>query len=516
MRIAALLYGRIAQSAKYYDNIKHSIGKENDIDFFLSSDNSSKEQLDEFIHVYKPVKYINDKIVYSCNLARYGGRRIETNIHRMTCHFINKSRVFSLLDAHIEAEGIEYNVVITLRCDVIFHDMFVFDNIVDNTVYIPDGGDHIDRAINDQVAYGTVSVMRKYCRIFENSIKLLEEKTSIPHPESLTYAHLHDQRLTIIRPRLSYTLNKPIIRGTSEPQLPANYTVMENNCQYVCSRGLLKSCKKFQSMICSSNRVIRENVLIGLQDGDSLYICTSAIPHFAHQFLPHLTKRIVLVSGDADETIPYVDVTACVAILSSPYILKWYAQNCLTNHSKVVHLPIGMDYHTMSSSDSGWGKRQTPVDQDNDIDILHKSSLPFHERLNKCYTTFHFALDRGDRREAFTDIPKDLVYYEPTPVTRAQSHAAQVKYAFVVSPYGGGPDCHRTWEALALGCIPIIKSCKMDPLFEGLPVLLVQRWSDVTQDLLDKTIEEFKGKTFNYEKLTLRYWVKQIEDAGHP
>ena len=111
--------------------------------------------------------------------------------------------------------------------------------------------------------------------------------------------------------------------------------------------------------------------------------------------------------------------------------------------------------------------------------------------MNKCYTTFHFASDRGDRREAIAEIPKDLVYYEPARVTRAQSHATQVKYAFVVSPYGGGPDCHRTWEALALGCIPIIKSCKMDPLFEGLPVLLVRRWSDVTQDLLDKTIEEF-------------------------
>jgi hypothetical protein len=34
----------------------------------------------------------------------------------------------------------------------------------------------------------------------------------------------------------------------------------------------------------------------------------------------------------------------------------------------------------------------------------------------------------------------------------------KINYAFVASPYGGGPDCHRTWEALILGCIPIVKS----------------------------------------------------------
>ena len=32
------------------------------------------------------------------------------------------------------------------------------------------------------------------------------------------------------------------------------------------------------------------------------------------------------------------------------------------------------------------------------------------------------------------------------------------QYAFVASPPGNGFDCHRTWEALVLGCIVIVQN----------------------------------------------------------
>ena len=290
---------------------------------------------------------------------------------------------------------------------------------------------------------------------------------------------------------------------------------MEHECRYVSSRGIMKSCHVFQSQFSSSNPRIYEDILAKVKDGDSVYVCTTAVPTFARIFLPRLTKNITLVTGDADESVPYID--SADTILASPYIVRWFAQNCLSNHPKLHHMPIGMDYHTLSQGGNlAWGAQRAPIDQDNDIHALRESSPHFSERQRKCYTTFHFQLGRGDRQEAYNSIPKELVYYEPTPVTRAESHTNHVKYAFVVSPYGGGPDCHRTWEALALGCIPIMKSCGLDPLFAGLPVLLVKNWSDVTQELLDKTVEEFKELTFNYEKLTLAYWMNEIRTQPIP
>jgi hypothetical protein len=87
-----------------------------------------------------------------------------------------------------------------------------------------------------------------------------------------------------------------------------------------------------------------------------------------------------------------------------------------------------------------------------------------------------------------------------------------VKYAFVLSPQGNGLDCHRTWEALCLGCIPIVKTSGLDPLFADLPVWIVKDWSEVTLDNMKQVIEDYKSKTFNYEKLTLNYWQKQFQD----
>jgi hypothetical protein len=93
MRIAVLLYGRLNKCVEHYNNIVEHLGKQNDINFFLSSDNSSPSQLDEFIQLYKPVLYNNYPIHYDYNLEKYPGKRMETNIHNMTCHFINKKKI---------------------------------------------------------------------------------------------------------------------------------------------------------------------------------------------------------------------------------------------------------------------------------------------------------------------------------------------------------------------------------------------------------------------------------------
>ena len=47
----------------------------------------------------------------------------------------------------------------------------------------------------------------------------------------------------------------------------------------------------------------------------------------------------------------------------------------------------------------------------------------------------------------------------------------------------------------------------IDIVFEDLPVLMVNNWSDITEELLNQTIADFSNKTFNYDKLRLKYWV---------
>jgi len=89
--------------------------------------------------------------------------------------------------------------------------------------------------------------------------------------------------------------------------------------------------------------------------------------------------------------------------------------------------------------------------------------------------------------------------------------AWEMQSQFVLSPLGAGFDCHRTWEALLLGCIPIVKAAKMNDLFEGLPVVAVNHWQEINPTFLENTAQEIVRKTFNLEKLSMRYWQSQIK-----
>jgi len=216
MRIAILVYGRLNYCVKHYNNILDNIGREHILEFFVSSDNSPL--IDIFIEIYNPIKYNNDKIEYSCDLGKYPGRIECTKIHNMTCHFINKGRVFSLLEEHVENTHIKYDVVFSLRIDMIFHNKFDFNTIKDNTIYIPEGHDwgFGHKGLNDQLAYGNIDVMKKYSNIFINGIDLLEkgnpnyesENYIIPHPETINYVNVHSYNINIVRFPLSFEVER--------------------------------------------------------------------------------------------------------------------------------------------------------------------------------------------------------------------------------------------------------------------------------------------------------------------
>ena len=62
-----------------------------------------------------------------------------------------------------------------------------------------------------------------------------------------------------------------------------------------------------------------------------------------------------------------------------------------------------------------------------------------------------------------------------------------------------------------MGAIPIVKSSASDSLFDGLPVLIISNWHEVTEELLQKKYKEIGTRPIQAEKLTLDYWLKQID-----
>jgi hypothetical protein len=286
----------------------------------------------------------------------------------------------------------------------------------------------------------------------------------------------------------------------------------EKDCEYVSSRGLLKSCDVTykQEEIPTNTDFGALPDLNNLYDNCSLYVRTESLNHFADNIIDTINHKFILVSGDTDEE-NYVqtfrrDYDKFEKFISNEKIIHWFCQNSTIAHPKISNLPIGLDYHG--------SKNFSPIDQEKELKNIKSTSEYFDKRICKCYINFNYPPDgyihAYDRKEALNEIPTELIHKETPNIKTYETWTNQTKFAFVVSPFGNGLDCHRTWEALILGCIPIIRSSAMNPLFDDLPVLLIEKWSDITQELLDSTIEKFKNRSFNYDKLLLKYWVDRI------
>tara|TARA_B110001469_G_scaffold57318_1_gene55106 strand:- start:869 stop:1813 length:945 start_codon:yes stop_codon:yes gene_type:complete len=87
-------------------------------------------------------------------------------------------------------------------------------------------------------------------------------------------------------------------------------------------------------------------------------------------------------------------------------------------------------------------------------------------------------------------------------------------YAFELSPSGNGLDCHRTYEAIILNTIPIVRSNTLDPIYKehDLPVVIVDEWSEVTPENLQIWHDKHKHNFGNLtkDKMKINYWKELI------
>lgn len=300
------------------------------------------------------------------------------------------------------------------------------------------------------------------------------------------------------------------------PHIGGNLIETTKDCKNVSSHGFFYS---------SDVRPV--NSPSGVEDidfskgsnGCTLYIRSNLIKGLSDK-LETIPYRFILITGDCDESVPdsvFTDAEFNVFI-NSEKIIHWFSQNCVGKHPKISAIPIGLDYGTRVSSDH-MNTIMSPLEQDKEVLDLRSRSEPFHKRKPMCYSNFHLNKDKkrfsSDRDDAISKIPADCIYYEPKQTKRLQGLQRQTEYAFVVSPHGNGLDCHRTWEALCVGCIPIVKTSPIDVLYDRLPVLIVKDWSDINASFLKDQLEKFSKMHFDYDRITLKYWMDTIHSKKH-
>jgi hypothetical protein len=84
-------------------------------------------------------------------------------------------------------------------------------------------------------------------------------------------------------------------------------------------------------------------------------------------------------------------------------------------------------------------------------------------------------------------------------------------YPFIICAHGGGIDpCPKIWEALCVGCIPIIKSSALNDVYSQFPVVILDEWSSNTIILENLNTWLVKYSDF-YDNNELRQtWIHKL------
>ncbi len=274
--------------------------------------------------------------------------------------------------------------------------------------------------------------------------------------------------------------------------------------------------------------------------GATVHVKTDLLDGFVGHLLPALRHPIVLVTGDSDAGL----VVRHRALLDDPRIAHWFAQNCdlPERHPRLTRIPIGLDNPVFNKLEKRLGflvtmaLGRTPFDPSvcrNDmgdqgaLQRVRATLPPPAARPLRALGTFHQnqkivaadVSDVPDRAQALRDLADNpLCHFVPRRLKQEECWAQHGGFAFEVSPRGHGLDCFRTWEALLLGCIPIVRHSSLDPLFqeERLPVVLVEAWTEITPQNLARWREEHQprlGAPVD-DALSLGHWIGKIKMAS--
>ena len=343
--------------------------------------------------------------------------------------------------------------------------------------------------------------------------------------------------LTPHNPRLFNMLHRPLYRFLGrflqrydrrkiavKILLANDFDYAISHAQLVNSRSILFSCDIYpqnpESSIANTpylNSIpdqLKNLALKGLNRAPSMYVPSDGIAYFAQNILSKINTPFVLVSGDSDLPINVNSLNGALEVLlQSPLLIAWFAQNRDFDHVKLHSLPIGINLHNLWGSPLQWGGGFIlPTLQELKLQNIAENAPPIAQRIPKIFCNWHFSIDRADRKACYDQIDHSVCFFQPEPLPVGQTWQSQAQYQFVLSPHGAGLDCHRTWEALLLGCIPIVKTAKLNDLFEDLPVVVVNDWGQINSAFLGNALT-CGIKPINTEKLMMRYWKTQISSA---
>ena len=241
-------------------------------------------------------------------------------------------------------------------------------------------------------------------------------------------------------------------------------------------------------------------IKVGL--GDIVFVSSPLVLEYMQTLHPRIKNPYILIAHNGDNSIgkPVID-------LIDEKIIRFYAQHVLTNDIKIIPLDIGIEnahYHT-----NGIPRIYTQ--------LIKKTGGTGTVRKNRIF--FQFSVEtnpteRGPAKQYFLTHPLMDTLVNRIPSSR---HAKILStYKFMVSPPGNGIGCSRTWEALYMKTIPVVKDSVTVRYMAslGLPIWIVKDWHELdglTEADLARKYDTLMS-TASFKPLHMNFWIEKIHE----
>ena len=246
--------------------------------------------------------------------------------------------------------------------------------------------------------------------------------------------------------------------------------------------------------------VNRKDDVTNLQN-NSIIWCKTDYLQDVFNTLKNDQNKHILITHCSDHSINeqnFLSKPACIK--------KWYAQNVNYEHADLIPLPIGIENHEGPNKGGSIDINYLLNNQNNfktSNKIINLLYCNFNPQTNS--NRFNVANILANKKLASFDTRKSFSDYCET----------MKQFLFVASPRGNGIDCHRTWEALYMGCIPIVERHFMYNNYKHLPIIQIDDWSSLSLDKLTPYIQKYKNNNCfsNIQELDLNYYLNMIKNT---
>ncbi len=244
-------------------------------------------------------------------------------------------------------------------------------------------------------------------------------------------------------------------------------------------------------------------------------------PNFIH-LLPIVldTTQVNIVLLLVDHITEGTDYSNCnfFNFLDHPKITHCFSENWFDQpHPKLTQIPIGIshkDIYLVSKTHAELEAISQNMTQNKDkpMRVFCNAHKTRHYHPRSGYRDDRTIMLEKLSNSPFIDFCNDK--HDFSKKRLINTWKKHDNYAFELSPSGTGMDCHRTYEAIILKTIPIVRSNTLDPIYRqhNLPVVIVDEWDEVTEDNLKRWHLKYQSSFTSecLDKMRSNYWQSFI------